>query len=1480
MTVSALPGGAADKLGGRYEDWWTLFRVADLLKGAASCLRMEPPGAAGTGIEFWVDEPSGRWCEQVKDAPAKGPWTLRRLTTEGVLPSVSAHLAAGHRVRLVFSTAAADLITLADRARATESIEEYREVLTKPQQEQLEQLAQGWDVAQPVAWDRLSRVFVEHHPPEQLRRLVDLTYSMLVQGDPALVVAELRNWLDDVLHRSITGPLAWQHLKSKGFRRRVLAGDSTALSALANGVERHGRRVDGARPTWGTVARPELDGLVQRLKSAARPPVVVVHGAAGSGKSTVAIDAVRRLQALGWFAAALSLDATQGTVRSAAALGRDVDLDGSPAVVLAGVSNGSPAVLLVDQLDAVSEYSGRMPDSYVAVAELLEQAALLPGLSVVLVVRSVDLRKDRRMSALVSDATRVEMLEVGDLSADSVAAVLRAAGVDVDRMDPVSLTLLRVPLHLAVFCQLSEERQGDPLVNRASLYEAFTAELRQRVERQTGHLEWAGITGALVASMSDREALQAPDAVLDMFPVQEIAALVSAGVLVRDGSHIRFFHETYFDFIFARGFVTSGRQLHDFLTTSGQHLFRRAQTRQVLEYLAACDRDMFRRTVAQLLTSTTIRSHLLDIVVSVLQQLVPEPADWLVLEPLAFGSSLRVRQLAGLLSSGAWFDAADQAGRWEPLLRDPSTQELAADQLVIAARERPKRVEHLVRPYIGASDAWRRRLHALVEWSLSPDLVDLAVELLESGDLDNVRGPIAINSDFWSIIYGLRQEDAQGAARMIGAYLRRAIERARADGSNNPFRSGHIPQSSSGSDTIILEVAEAAPGAFVREVMPFVVELTQATATPDAWSGLRAGAEWHYRHFGEQYGVDGAVFAGLEKALRRLAENEPGSTSTVIQPLMDSDLEQLRFLACRTLSAARIGNDAITWLLVDDANLQLGWSDSSRWATRELIEVSTCSCDDQRLTALTDRLLRYWPAHERTFERRHAFGRAQYELLSGVAPTRRSAQVTRRLEELERKFATLSWGLRPPKPNAAHWVGSALPNAAAEVMTDEHWQRAIVKHRDEEPNWSDDHPVGGSRELARSLGARAQAQPERFAGLALTFDQDTPAVYLEEVIRAVTGQIPVPLLSAVCQHARDVAGQAVGRAICAASEADGAAADERLLELLESCATDDDPDNESARMPASTEGQYYYGGDLLTAGLNCTRGAVAKAMAHILFTEPEHADRLAPTVAALAVDPILAVRTMAADAVVALMNHRSARGLDLAEKLFDAADDIYDSVTVIRLLQLVLLREPTRFAPQLACALKGSDPVARRAGQVWAVAFFRNVLRSPVPSDLADLPRSARRGAAEAVASDPAAAPDLLVTLFDDEDVAVREAAASAVRHLPDTDRATADLLVSAFLRSKAFEEHFDDLFFAIDQIPGGLPSATLAACERAVQVAQNELGDIRTRRDATSNDVISVVLRLYREGGTPVRSRCLDLVDALSDVQAYGLEQALAEER
>lgn len=1477
VRLSALPGGPADKLGNRYEDWWTLMRVADVLRGRATRIRLEPPGEAGAGAEFWIDEPGRRWYEQVKNA--QHTWTLKQLIGKGVLPALVGHLRAGHHVRLVLSTTAPELTALSDRARAAMSLQEYTSmVLAQDERLKFGELARAWGIADSTAWEYLKRVKVEQQPAEHLRHLVHLTYEMLVLGDPEVVVNELRGWLNDMLHQVLTAPMIWAHLEAKGFRRNALAGEPTVVEALTATVERHRRRIDAARPVIGTVTHPYVSQILERLSAADGRQVLLVHGKAGSGKSTIAADALRELISVGWSAAVVRMDTADPVLQTAAALGRAFDLPGSPAVLLAGVADDSPAVLLVDQLDAVSTYSGRMPDSYDAVAELLDQVASLPNIKVVLAVRTADLKADSRIRSLLADESRVETLKIGDLALEDVRTALKRSSIDMVMLSQATLELLRVPLHLAIFSSLSSGSQTAPYRTLSDLYERFTDELRRDLGRQVGHLDWMGITGTLVRFMSEHERLDAPTAILDAADPAEVAALVSRGVLVKEGARIGWFHETYFDYLFARGFVASGGDLHDFLAESGQHLFRRAQIRQVLEFLAATDRDAFRRTVVRLLASNTVRLHLQDIAVTVLAGLDADAADWQAVEQLAFSGHKLGHRLAGLLSLPRWFDAADAAGRWEALLADPAKVDSAAHQLVIAARERPERVTALVSPYIGTSEAWRRRLRSLVEWSLTPGLVDLAVELIERGDLDDARGPVAVNSDFWSIIYGVHQEDPAGAARLIGAHLRRALARSEAENSADPFESGHLnPHSSAGGDSLIGEVAATAPAAFLQEVLPFVVRIAEVGAAGKQ-EYLRSSRRWRLRYFGDRHGIDNAVFTGTEDALRLLAQNQPEQGTALARELADTDVKELRFLACRTFAAADASNVGVDWLLSDERNLNLGWADNLRWASRELIEVATRSCNDARLDALTERLLEYYPSWEKTADNRRIRGWAQYELLTAVNPSRRNAAVTRRIAEWERKFTH-----RPPQApkhdEAAHFVGPPITQAAAVHMTDMQWIRAINKYHSDKIDWSGDVPLGGARELAQLLGSRAEAEPERFARLALTFDADTPQAHLQQVIRAVAGKVPIPLLAELCTHARRVAGQSMGRTLCEAVETVAADADDTLMRLIQDCASDTNPDHESARNPAGS-GQFHYNGDLLTAGLNSTRGAAAGAVAHLLFTNPERADQLIPTVAALATDSILAVRTWAAEAVTALLNADPQTAQDIAADLFDAPVDIFDANSTCRLLQYALIRQPDRFTPHLHRALTGPDPVAERAGQVWAVAFVHDLLLDPTPTKVADLCPAARRGATAAFATEPAVAPEQLIALFNDTEPAVREAAASAMRSVSDLDPELAQTLVAAFAASTAYEDHFEHLFMALHDSSQLLPEATIVACERAIDAATRELGDIRTVRAAMSNRVIAVILRLYRQGDELMRTRCLDLVDKLTEAGAYGLGKALAEER
>jgi hypothetical protein len=104
--------------------------------------------------------------------------------------------------------------------------------------------------------------------------------------------------------------------------------------------------------------------------------------------------------------------------------------------------------------------------------------------------------------------------------------------------------------------------------------------------------------------------------------------------------------------------------------------------------------------------------------------------------------------------------------------------------------------------------------------------------------------------------------------------------------------------------------------------------------------------------------------------------------------------------------------------------------------------------------------------------------------------------------------------------------------------------------------------------------------------------------------------------------------------------------------------------------------------------------------------------------------------------------------------------------------------------------------------------------------------------------------------------------------------------LVDKFIESAAFADHMDDLIDGLEVITSRLPPSTLKACQRAVDIAANELGDFRTARAGLSQGLIKILLRLYRQGDNETRTHCLDIVDSLVDRNAYGIARALDDER
>ena len=348
------------------------------------------------------------------------------------------------------------------------------------------------------------------------------------------------------------------------------------------------------------------------------------------------------------------------------------------------------------------------------------------------------------------------------------------------------------------------------------------------------------------------------------------------------------------------------------LLSGEQRLFLRAQVRQILLYLRDTEFDRYIANLEETLSSPDVRFHIKQVILALLADLSkPARQEWDVLSRFAgrdFTDPI-TRQSWVTVRRPSWFQLVDSLGLVQQWLDDPD--EFFVDQTVLLLRvvqgQRPDRVSELVEPYVDKSERWNSRLLHLAmwgDWSQGRRFLELMLRLIDEGILDDAKGPMAVNSDFWSLMmHSLQYSHQSWGCEVVGHYFNRRRRLSLNAGQPNPFdySNGTIADSQSAGYTLDA-LASNAPEAFVREVMPFMRAVIEGCSSQDR-RGLLLDPIWSYRIFQSGYGIAHALLKAMEIALSALAMQHPETYRSVIEPLRDSPFETIQYLLIRGLAS-------------------------------------------------------------------------------------------------------------------------------------------------------------------------------------------------------------------------------------------------------------------------------------------------------------------------------------------------------------------------------------------------------------------------------------------------------------------------------------------------------------------------------------------------------------------------------------------------
>jgi nucleoside phosphorylase len=695
------------------------------------------------------------------------------------------------------------------------------------------------------------------------------------------------------------------------------------------------------------ITRPELEQLIDRIETETFSSTIVL-GEPGCGKSALMATLGHWAVEAKYVLLAIKADDLSNTVNTIEDLQQDIQISRHPKEAVKAIANTEKVILLIDQLDAVSELLDRQPGRLNMLLSFIQSLSETKNVHIVATCREFEFRHGTQFA-------RRDCFQRLDLQLptwEQISPILENEKHNPHSMGEPLRELLRNPFHLRIFLEIAKPDQ---------VFQSFPNLLDQlwekRILNEPEAKESIDFLTKLAERMTEEEVLWPSAAIADENP-EICRSLQKAGILMTnpDNSKLGFCHQTLYDHTLARSFARDSQSLSDFVLERQDGLFIRPILLRNLNYLRGTACQKYQREIQALLNTSKlkVRSHIRTLVIEFVgAQSNPNPTEVGLLVPLLNSEIEAIKVLDSMMGSPGWFRTLRDRPEFLQWLEKPVEQAVYCCPLLTAAAS------------FAAEDVWSlleeywlndrtydflsiRAIGNINQWT--PERVWLTQQIIQRSNIG------------WYDVEEIAQKVAtilpDLAAKILLAHLNQKLDLAILEGNkpkpelpadadvvtryhhNSRYDSlqpiKNLLQQSNAIDFYeIKRFADACPQNFLNEIWAWFVDVSSRIMPNE----LRAINSYRDDNFISLELERGEILEALLIAVTKLATQEPKAFLRFVQQNENSELMAVHRFLARGLEqvASQEPQTVLEYLLANPKRLCIGDKWNCHRETKQLI---------------------------------------------------------------------------------------------------------------------------------------------------------------------------------------------------------------------------------------------------------------------------------------------------------------------------------------------------------------------------------------------------------------------------------------------------------------------------------------------------------------------------------------------------------------